>query len=65
MITYKFTLSIGYAGAEHEEEMTIEDMDYTEPEWETLTEDEREEKLEEYWKDWSNNYIEGGWEIIE
>lgn len=62
--TYKFTLDIGYANAGHEEEMTIDEMGYTESEWEALTEDQRESELQENWKDWSNNYIEGCWEKL-
>jgi hypothetical protein len=65
MTTYKFTLGIGYARAEHEEEMTIDDMGYTDEEWNNLTEDQREDELLENWKDWSNNYIDGGWRIVE
>jgi len=65
MRTYKFTLGIGYPGAEHEEIITVEEMGYTDGEWNALTENEREEDLLENWKDWSNNYIDGGWELNE
>ncbi len=64
MIAYKFTLGIGYAGAGHEEGMTVDDMGYTDEEWNELSEEQRESELQENWTDWSNNYIDGGWEII-
>jgi len=65
MITYKLTLNIGYAGEEHEEEFTVEDMGgYNDKSWNELSENEQEEILNETWKDWSNNYIDGGWEKI-
>ncbi len=65
MTSYQFTLTIGYPGATHEEEMTIEEMDFNEVEWEELTEDEREKVLQENWEAWSSNFIEGGWEITQ
>lgn len=65
MITYKFTVSIGFVGAEHEDTFTVEDMGYTESEWNELSEDERENILEETWKDFSSNYIDGYWEIVD
>jgi hypothetical protein len=30
-----------------------------------MTQEEIEEELENYWKEWIWNYIDGGWEIIE
>ncbi|MBT6052877.1 MAG: hypothetical protein HOG49_39250 [Candidatus Scalindua sp.] len=62
MTSYKLTLSIGYVNGNREEEITVEDMGYTEEEWDELTPEEKDLKLEAHWTDWSNNYIEGGWE---
>ena len=64
MITYKFTLGIGLANARKEETVTVDDMGYTDIEWDDLTETEQEEILEETWKDWTSNFIDGGWELI-
>ena len=58
--TYMFTLSIGYVGANHEEEMFIEDLGYSKTEWDSLTQDERDNALDTEWQSWSSNYIEGG-----
>ena len=57
----KVTLSIGYPGATHEDEFDIDDED-----WEACeTEEQKEELMWEYWKEWANNYIDGGPEVIE
>lgn len=55
----KLTLGIGLSGATREEiiEIPAEEL-------EGLTEDERNEVLDDYWRDWSNNYIDGGVEIL-
>lgn len=62
--TYKLTLGIGYANAGHEEKLTIEEMGYSESEWKELAEDEKDIALEEAWREWSSNHIEGGWEKL-
>tara|TARA_R110000764_G_scaffold65547_1_gene137214 strand:- start:46 stop:231 length:186 start_codon:yes stop_codon:yes gene_type:complete len=57
----KVTLSIGYPTATHKDELEI-DKD----EWDHCeTEEEREDLINDYWRDWSNNYIDGGAELIE
>ena len=56
----KVTLGIGYAGANHEDEIEIDDDDYASCE----TDKQRQDLLDEYWRDWSNNYIDGCIEII-
>jgi len=57
----KVTLGIGFAGANREDI-----LDINEDEWgECKTDDEREDLINEYWADWSNNYIDGGTEIVE
>lgn len=60
-----FTLSIGYYGANQRDTFDIEDefnfiegVDYE-------TEEELEELLEEEWKEWSRNYIDGGFHLEE
>ena len=57
----RVTLSIGFAGAKHEDIIEIDDE-----EWDACnTDDEREDLINDYWRDWSNNYIDGGAELIE
>ena len=57
----KVTLSIGYPTAKHEDILDIDDTEWSECE----TEEERDDLLNEYWQDWSNNYIDGGWERLD
>ena len=57
----KVTLGIGFAGANQEDVIEIDDDDYTSCE----TEAQKEDLLNEYWRDWSNNYIDGGIQIID
>jgi len=52
-----FTLGIGYAGANHEETVEIDE--------EFSSDEEMNEYLNAYWVEWSNNYIDGGYEIEE
>jgi hypothetical protein len=57
----KVTLGIGYPTATHEDVLDI-DLD----EWEECeTDEQREDLVNSYWRDWSNNYIDGGAELIE
>jgi len=57
----KVTLSIGFAGATHEDVIEIDD-----DEWNYCkTEKERNDLMYDYWKDWSGNYIDGGPELID
>ena len=52
----KVTLSIGFANATQEDTLDIPD-----DEWESCeTDDEREKMIDEYWRDWAWNYIDGG-----
>jgi len=46
------TLGIGYSNANREDVIEVAD-------------DTTEEELEEIWQEWSNNYIDGGPEIID
>ena len=56
--TYRFTLSIGFAGAGHEEEVEVP-LDEYNPE----TDDAY--ILEAIWFEWAGNYIDGGFTLIE
>ena len=44
-----------------EDIIDIDDDEYNECE----SDMEREALLLDYWRDWSNNFIDGGWEIID
>lgn len=64
MTTYNFTLSIGFSGAIQQEEFTVEDMGLTQNEWNKLNEDTKNKILQQEWKEWINDYIDGGWKEI-
>lgn len=55
----KFTFSIGYAGAEHMDVFSLNELGYS-PEQDT----DLERFLEEQWREWKNNYIDGTWVIL-
>lgn len=57
MAKVQFTLSIGYISASRKE---VVDMDF-----EGMSQDEIEEEIDEAWKEWAWNYIDGGPHIIE
>ena len=57
-IKVQFNLNIGYSRAEHKEIVEFEFEDNT-------TEEDIEIELGEYWLEWSNNFIDGGWNIVE
>ncbi len=61
MAMLKVTLSIGYSNAGQEDIIEVDDDELSECE----NDEEREELCEGYWKDWSDNYIDGGYELIE
>ncbi len=50
--TFRFTLGIGFANAEHEEEVELEDL--------PVDPEEREKVIEDAWKEWAWQYIDGG-----
>lgn len=54
-----FTLSIGYQGAYHKETFTLDELGY-----DSSVDTDLEKFLEESWKDWSTNYIDGGFRIV-
>ena len=55
MPKFNVSLSIGYANASHEDVIEIDEDEWAECE----TEEEREDLKNDYWRDWSNNYIDG------
>lgn len=65
MTQYKFWLETGYSGASHEETMTVEDMGYTEEEWQEFTFQDKEDILESIYVDLRSNWIDGGWTKVE
>lgn len=54
-ITVNVSLSIGISNAAQEDTFEIEVPDN----WREMPADDRAEHLDEYWKEWSNNYIDG------
>lgn len=54
----KFTLGIGFVGAEHEE---VQDF----PECDDMNITERQKYLDGCWLDWAWNYIDGGWNTLD
>jgi hypothetical protein len=56
----KVTLSIGYPSATRRDEIEVDNDDYNACE----NDEQREELLFEYWKEWSNDFIESGYEVI-
>lgn len=58
-IELEVSLSIGLQGCEHKDiiEVEIDDLD--------LEHQDIDNICEQAWKDWSSNYIDGGWKIKE
>jgi len=50
------TLSIGFPSAERTDDFEFEVDD-------NATDEEINDTIEEYWRDWIWNFIDGGWEI--
>ena len=57
----KVTLSIGIANARQEDVLEINDDEWNDCD----TEEERQDLMDEYWKYWSNDYIDRGVELVE
>ena len=57
----RVTLSIGFAGATHEDILEISDEELAV----CKTQEDRDNLFNEYWTDWSNSYIDGYVELIE
>lgn len=56
----RVSLSIGLAGCTQEDILEIDDIEWDECE----TDEQRDELMDMYWKEWSNGYIDGGVELI-
>ena len=54
----KFTLSIGFIGADQEKVVDL-------PELDEMDNDDKEAYLEEYWEDWAWEHIDGGFEVVD
>lgn len=57
----KVSLSIGIHNAGQEDVLEIDQDEWDDCE----TQDVKDALMEEYWRDWSNNYIDGIFELIE
>ncbi len=57
----RVTLGIGISNAYQEDIIDIDDTEWEECE----TDEEREDLLNVYWTHWSNEYIDGGIEVVE
>jgi len=55
MAKFIFTLNIGLNGGRKEE------VEIPDEELEGLEEQEKQSFMEDYWKEWSGEYIDGGW----
>jgi len=59
MAKFNVSLSIGFVGAKHTDVLEIDDAELDT----CVTEEARYELLDSYWREWANNYIDGGiWE---
>jgi hypothetical protein len=61
MPTLKVSLSIGFADAEQQDEIEIDEDEWNDCE----TEEEREKLIDQYAQDWALNYINIGAEVVE
>ena len=50
------SLSIGFANATQTDVLDIDETEWADCE----TDEEREKLMDDYWTDWSRNYIDGG-----
>jgi len=57
----KVSIGIGFANANHEDIIEIDQTEWDDCE----TEDSRSDLMQSYWSDWSNNYIDGYFELID
>lgn len=61
MAQLKVYLGIGYPTATHEDVIEVDDQELAE----CGTDEERVDLLHQYWQDWSNNYIEGSFDLLD
>ena len=57
-IVIKGNIGIGYSGANHKYEYTLEDLGYTEQEWLKLSKTEKDEFLDSLLEDELNNVLD-------
>ena len=60
---YEIKLHTGYSGATHEEEWDVRD-DFSEEEWDDMTDSEKEKELSSYAETMIHNYIEVSWKGV-
>ena len=61
--SYRFSLSVGFSGAERSEMLNISDLGLDEDEWDDLLEESRRGILDEHLQDWRAGLISSGWEV--
>ncbi|WP_067986164.1 DUF7167 family protein [Neptuniibacter pectenicola] len=57
----KVSLNIGLVNATQEDIIDIDETEWSECE----TDEQREDLISDYWRDWSNNHIDGSAELVE
>lgn len=65
MDKYKLWLSIGYAGAKNTDVVSVEDLGFSQDEWDKLTQSEKDKELRSYHDGWVGNFLDSGWELID
>lgn len=64
MTKYLLTLSIGFVGAVHEEEVSTEEFGYTQEQWDSVAKDRKTEILLEEAEEYLGNKIEYGFKEL-
>jgi hypothetical protein len=62
--TYEISLSVSFSCANKTEEIDLEELGYSEEEWISISEDERQRVLNDYITEWSYNYVEIGYKRL-
>lgn len=63
---YRFTLGIGIANATRSQEFDMCEMfGISDDEWDSMSDDLKTDALDEQWRAWSSDYIDGGFEPID
>jgi hypothetical protein len=57
----KVSLGIGYSNSNQEDIIEIDEDEWNECE----TDEDRADLMNDYWKNWADNFIDGGTEIID
>ena len=61
---WKVYFDPGILDGRRETIITLDDLGYTEEEWNTLNSEEREKVLDEYVQDWVSSFCNFGWTEI-